>query len=95
MMIFDKARENAEAVRRVGLLAIEEAQKLGVPVHYMDPSLGDGIIREMPDGTRHRLKRIDGVEVVVETYPRPVFDPRSVLTVSKGDLCPGRPHRQW
>jgi hypothetical protein len=39
-----------------------------VPAHYVDPALGDGIIREMPDGTRQRVDLNDGEEVVVETF---------------------------
>jgi hypothetical protein len=34
----------------------------------MDPSLCDGIIREMPDGTRQRVELKNGEEVVVETF---------------------------
>lgn len=72
MMLFDKARENAEAIRQIGSRAIEEARRAGVPAFYMDPALGAGIIREMPDGTRHRLQTVEGREVVVES-----FGPRS------------------
>lgn len=68
-MLSKKTRENAEAVRNVGLHAIEEARQMGVPVRYIDCSLGEGIIREMPDGSRQRVKRVDGEEVVVEELP--------------------------
>ena len=56
MMIFDKARENAEAIKQGGARAIEEAKRVGVPAYYLDPSLGEGIIKELPDGTRQRIK---------------------------------------
>lgn len=72
MMLFEKARENAAAIRQIGARAIEEARKAGVPVFYMDPSLGEGIIKEMPDGTRHRLAKVGEDEVVVES-----FEPRA------------------
>ncbi|MGY2050766.1 hypothetical protein [Methylobacterium sp. JK268] len=68
MMLFDKARENAAAIRQVGNRAIAEARKAGVPAFYMDPSLGEGIIKEMPDGTRHRLIAVEGKDVVVESF---------------------------
>lgn len=68
MMLLDKARENAAAIRRIGASALEEARKTKSPIHYTDASLGDGIIREMPDGTRHRLMKQNGEEVVVESF---------------------------
>ncbi|MDR7040634.1 hypothetical protein J2X36_005417 [Methylobacterium sp. BE186] len=72
MMLFDKARRNASTIRQLGARAIEEARKAGVPAFYVDPSLGEGIIKEMPDGTRHRLAKVEGEEIVVES-----FGPRS------------------
>ncbi len=72
MILFDKIRENADAICRVGERAVREAKELGVPCHYSDPSLCDGIIREMPDGTRQRVEFRNGEEIVVETFgPRP------------------------
>lgn len=68
MMIFEKARENAEEIKKGAACAIEEAKKAGAPAYYMDPDLGEGIIKEMPDGTRHRIKLIDGEDVVIETF---------------------------
>ncbi len=69
MKLSERARENAEAIRNVGLQAIAEARRLGVPVHYMDPTVCDGIIREMPDGTRQHVKRVDGEEIVIDDLP--------------------------
>lgn len=68
MILFEKIRENADAIRQIGERAVREARKLGVPSHYADPALGEGIIREMPDGTRQRVELKDGDEVVVETF---------------------------
>jgi hypothetical protein len=68
MMIFEKARENAEEIKKGGARAIEEAKKAGAPAYYMDPTLGEGIIKEMPDGTRHHIKLIEGEDVVIETF---------------------------
>lgn len=67
MMLFEKARENEAAVKQVGLRAIAAAHMAGVPAFYLDPALGEGIIKEMPDGTRHRLK-VGDASTVVETY---------------------------
>lgn len=72
MILTKLIRENAEAISQVGVRALEEAKQAGVPAYYMDPSLGDGIIRELPDGTRERIERQDGRDVVTEAYgPRP------------------------
>lgn len=68
MVLFERIRENATALRQVGDRAVREAREFGVPSHYGDPALGDGIIREMPDGTRQRVELRDGEEVVVETF---------------------------
>jgi hypothetical protein len=68
MILTKLIRENAEAIRQVGTRALEEARQAGVPAYYMDPSLGEGVVREMPDGTRERIERRDGRDVVVETY---------------------------
>ena len=72
MMIFDKARENAAEIKKMGLYAIAESRKAGLPAYYSEPALGEGIIKEMPDGTRHRIMVVDGRDVILET-----FGPRS------------------
>lgn len=71
MMIFDKAREHAEAIRQMGAVAIEESRLAGLPAYYSDPALGEGIIKHMPDGTRHRIKVVDGRDVILQTYGPP------------------------
>lgn len=72
MTLLEKAQANAAEIQRAGLLALEDARRAGVPAYYIDPALGAGIIREMPDGTRQRLVVDGGREVVAE-----VFGPRS------------------
>jgi hypothetical protein len=37
----------------------------------MDLALCEGIIRQLPDGTRQRLKRVAGKEIVLEELPCP------------------------
>ena len=68
MMIFDKARENAAEIKKMGRYAIAKSHKAGLPAYYMDPALGEGIIKEMPDGTRHRIALVDSAQVVLETF---------------------------
>lgn len=67
VVLFEKLRENAGAIQRVGERAIEEARRLGVPCHYVDATICEGIIREMPDGSRQRVELKDGEEIVVES----------------------------
>jgi hypothetical protein len=64
MVLFDKILENADALRQVGLRALEDARKAGVAVAYMDPAFGDDIIHEFPDGRRERLVRGQNPRVV-------------------------------
>jgi hypothetical protein len=49
-MIFEKARQNAEEIKKGAARAIEDAKKAGAPAYYMHPAVGEGIIKEMPDG---------------------------------------------
>lgn len=68
-MILKKAHENAEALRQAGRCAIEKAHRAGAPAYYMDKSLGEGIIKELPDGTRQKIELAeDGEQIIVESY---------------------------
>jgi hypothetical protein len=67
MTLFDQAREAAEALRKAGREEIRKAHAAGVPAYYDN---GDGIVREMPDGTRQRIvPGADGRETVTATLP--------------------------
>ena len=65
---FDLFERNWPAIKEVGAQALAGTRRNGVSVFYMDRSLGDGIVREWPDGTRERVERRDGQHVVVQTY---------------------------
>lgn len=71
-MIVEKWRENEAKVKRAGALAVEAARKAGVPAYYRDAELGSGIVKEMPDGTRHLIQVVCDEDIVKET-----FGPRS------------------
>lgn len=48
----------------------ERHLQAGRPVFYVDPDLGDDIIKEMPDGTRFRVRLDDRMEPeVLEEVP--------------------------
>ena len=63
-MLLEKARKHADEIRQAGAEAVKLALAAGVPVYYLDDSLGESIIKEMPDGTRFRIA-IDGREEIV------------------------------
>jgi hypothetical protein len=69
IMLLEKAREHAEEIRTAGAEAIKVALAAGVPVYYFDDSVGDGIIKEMPDGSRFRIAIDGGQEVLTEAMP--------------------------
>ena len=58
-MLFENASKNAEALKTTGERAIRDAKRAGAPVYYMDPALGDGIIKEWPDGTLQRVRVLE------------------------------------
>lgn len=68
-MIFRLARENADAIRAMGRGAILEAHAAGVDAHYRDALLGEGVVRESPDGVRHLERKIVCVWVEIATFP--------------------------
>lgn len=67
-MIIDKWRENEAKVKRAGVLAVDAARRAGVPAYYRDAALGSGIIKEMPDGTRHMIEVVGDEDVIVESF---------------------------
>ncbi len=56
MGILQELLDRAEQIRSIGTEARAEARALGVPSYYIDPAVGDGIIEELPDGTKRPLK---------------------------------------
>ena len=67
-MIVEKWHQNEASVLRAGELAVDAARKAGVPAYYTDPSIGEGIVKELPDGTR-QLVRVDGDrDIVLGTF---------------------------
>jgi hypothetical protein len=57
MVLFEKVRQNADVLRRVGERALADARRAGVPVYYMEDAFGGDIIREFPDGRRELMAR--------------------------------------
>jgi predicted Fe-Mo cluster-binding NifX family protein len=67
-MLFDKVNQHANEIREAGPNAIKVAKAAGVAVYYADDSLGDGLIKEMPDGTRYRVKIENGEDIVLDSF---------------------------
>jgi hypothetical protein len=68
MMLLDKWRKNKDCVRQAGAIARERARTAGVPAYYRDPSLGDGIVKEMPDGRRILVDEADEEERLAAAF---------------------------
>ncbi|WP_187968693.1 hypothetical protein [Aquibium microcysteis] len=69
-MIIEQWRRNQAKLRQAGRIAVEEARCAGAPAYYHDPREG-GVVRELPDGSRHLVEFINGEDVVVrEIGPR-------------------------
>lgn len=66
MPLLDNIEKFETGMRLAGRRAVEQAKRAGVPAYYMDPALGDGIVKEFPDGTRQRIKLQDDEDVVLE-----------------------------
>ena len=66
--LLENMEKYPDAMRTSGRRAIEQAKRAGVPAYYLDPALGDGIIRELPDGTRQRIQPQGDEDVVIETF---------------------------
>jgi hypothetical protein len=69
-MLFELIDKNAEALATMGERAIAQANNAGVPAYFMDDRLGEGVLRQMPDGTLQRVS-VDrtGRISLIETLP--------------------------
>lgn len=68
-MLIEMLRKDEARIAQVGFRAIERARLAGVPCYYIDEALGEGIIKLMPDGTRHLIASGTDVDVVLKTFP--------------------------
>jgi len=67
-MLLDILHQDEENIAQAGPDAIKKALEAGVPVYYIDRALGDGIVKEMPDGTRHLIEVDHGKEIILQTF---------------------------
>lgn len=71
-MLLETLRKDEDQIAQVGIKAIERARLAGVPCYFVDRSLGEGIVKLMPDGTRHLIDPNEDGDVVLKTFP-PAF----------------------
>ena len=69
-MLLDILRQDEELIAQAGPKVIKKALEAGVAAYYLDNTLGEGIIKEMPDGTRHLIDLRDGEEIILQTFGR-------------------------
>jgi hypothetical protein len=67
-MLLDLLHQGEERISQAGPKAIRKALEAGVAVYYFDKALGEGIIREMPDGMRQLIELRNGIEVVLQKF---------------------------
>jgi hypothetical protein len=71
VMLLERTEEMAEELRTMGLRALNQASRAGAPAYFMNPDLGEGIIRRLPDGTLHRVRVLPSGQVeVIEKLER-------------------------
>jgi hypothetical protein len=64
-MLIERLKKDDEEITRVGEVAIEEARAAGVPAYYIDETVGEGIVKLMPDGTIHLVDPNQDEDVVL------------------------------
>jgi len=66
-MLLERTEKIADDLRHMGERAIAQANSAGVPAYFMDPKLGDGIIRRLPNGSLERVRlEPNGDDTVLE-----------------------------
>lgn len=67
-MLIERLSRDYERIAKVGETAIREARAAGVPVYFIDEAVGPGIIKMMPDGTRHLIDAHEEQDIVIHTF---------------------------
>jgi hypothetical protein len=55
MTLLQELRAKADRIRTIGAEARAEARALGAPSYYIDANVGDGIVEELPDGSKRLI----------------------------------------
>ena len=66
-MLIEALKRDEGRIARTGADAIAAARAAGVPAYYVDRSIGEGIIKLMPDGTMHLIDADSEDDVILRT----------------------------
>jgi len=67
--LFVRYQACKDSLRDSARQALREAKASGTPAYYTDPEWPEGIVREMPDGSRQLVKLENGHEMIVMELP--------------------------
>lgn len=68
-MIVEKWRQNRLRVEQAGHDAIKEAHKAKTAAYYLEKNHPDGIVREMPNGSRQLIRIVEGKVTLIRELP--------------------------
>jgi len=66
-MLIERLNRDDDKIAEIGEVAIQEARAAGVPVYYIDETVGEGIVKLMPDGTIYLIDPHEDQDAVLQT----------------------------
>jgi hypothetical protein len=66
-MLLDGLAKDIERIAQTGVLAIAQAHAAGVAAYYIDETIGQGIVKHLPDGTIQLIDPNQDEDVVLRT----------------------------
>ncbi len=67
MMLIEALEKDEKKIARTGAEALAAARAAGVPACYIDETIGQGIVKLMPDGTIYLIDPDQDNDVVLRT----------------------------
>jgi hypothetical protein len=66
-MLLEALERDEKKISQTGAEALAAARAAGVPAYYIDETVGQGIVKLMPDGTIHLIDPDQDEDVVLRT----------------------------
>ena len=66
-MLIEALKRDEKTISQTGAEALAAARAAGVPAYYIDETVGQGIVKLMPDGTIHLIDPDQDEDVVLRT----------------------------
>jgi len=66
-MLIEALEKDEKKIARTGAEALATARAAGVPAYYIDNTIGQGIVKLMPDGTIYLIDPDQDNDVVLST----------------------------